>query len=117
MSSDSINNSVTIILAGQERTLKATFKAMREIERVLQRPWASLGNMVVSGTMGVTEMATIIHQGLLGFNDTRLSFDEVGEAVVAEGIQTLLDPVTSFILIGFRGAKVATAQAGEPPQA
>lgn len=110
---DPLNNEVTINISGQERKMKASFKAMRAIEIALGKPWAALGAMVAGGTYGLNEIATVIFHGLLGNKDTRLTLDEVGEAVAEAGINAMIEPVTSFILIGFRGAKVST-QAGEP---
>lgn len=110
---DKLNNMVEIVLDGTPRTMRATFRAMRDIELSLNKPWAKLGEMVLSGDFGINELTTIIYHGLRGNNDTRLSFDEVGELVALEGMKNTKDAVVMFIVLGFEGTKSAVGKQEE----
>jgi hypothetical protein len=116
--STSPRNEVRITLAGTERVMRPTFGVMVAIERDLKKPWAQLGQMVLDGTYGINDIATIIHHGLKGFGDTRLTFEQVGEAVATEGLNEMVKPVIELISIGFQGVKDVGKSAAEasPPQ-
>jgi hypothetical protein len=112
-----MRNEVKISLGGVDRTMRATFKAIYAIEKDLGKPWSHVGQMVIEGSYGVREIATIIHHGLRGYDDNRLSFDEVGEAVMQEGINNCVAPIVEFISIAFQGVKSAgKSEAAEAPQ-
>ncbi|MDN3273394.1 GTA-gp10 family protein [Frankia sp. RB7] len=100
-----VRNEVEITLAGKVRTMRATFEALQSIE-------ARLGNLtriiqqVVSGDVGITLCATVTYYGLAGFGDTRLTYEEVGKAVMDMGLGKAMKPVTDFLMIAMAGVDV-----------
>jgi len=105
MSADRLRNEVVITLAGQERIMRATFKAMRAIEVSTGKSWSALGQLLTSGNYGVGDVTKIVHHGLIGAEDTRLNEEAVGEAIVDAGLNNVMMPVVEFLAIGFTGAK------------
>lgn len=102
---DALNNKVSITLCGADRDMRASFKTMRNIEVTLKRPWAALGQMVAEGSYGIGDLAAIIHEGLLGNDDRRMSLDDVGEEILTQGMGAVIQPVIEFITMGFKGTK------------
>lgn len=98
-----LKDEVVIELAGQERTMKSTFTAIRGIERDLGRGLMSivweLGSTPTDSVpnISVTQVAMIIHNGLKGYGDTRMSLNEVGEAVLKGGFTNYLVPIIDFL--------------------
>jgi len=99
-------NEVTITLAGEERTLRASFTAIAAIEKALGKSMMAVINKVASGDLAVTEAAVIIFHGLRGFDDTRLTYEQVGEAVVTAGVTKVSLPVVEFVNIALSGVEV-----------
>jgi hypothetical protein len=101
-----LRNEVTITLAGQERTMRATFSALRSIEQSLGTSIIGLIKRTASADLGLGDTATIIFHGLRGHEDTRLTMEQVGEAVMNEGLTNLLKPVMEFIGKSMDGVKM-----------
>lgn len=110
--SEPLRNEVSITLAGEERTMRATFEAIRNIERALNLSIVKLIARVSQADMGLTDTATIIYFGLRGHDDTRLTLDQVGEAVMEVGLTSMIKPVMEFIMKSMGGVKV-----GKPEEA
>jgi hypothetical protein len=106
-----LRNEVTLTLAGEERTMRATFTALRSIEQALGVSIIKLIGRVASADMGLGDTATIIFHGLKGFGDTRLSLEEVGEAVLEAGRTNLIKPVMEYISKSMDGVKVGKPEA------
>jgi hypothetical protein len=103
---EALRNEVAITLAGQERTMRATFAAMRGIEQAMGVSVLALVQRALKRELGVTDTTVIIFNGLKGADDTRLSLEQVGEAVVEEGLNALAGPVVEFIGKSMAGVKV-----------
>lgn len=105
-----LRNEVKITLAGEERTMRATFEEMCEIEQRLGKSVVALMGRIANRDFGVFETATVIFHGLRGHGDTRLSFPEVGAAVMEAGIVPLASPVMEFIGVSMKGVKVGKSE-------
>ncbi|WP_197027136.1 GTA-gp10 family protein [Methylopila sp. 73B] len=106
---DNPRNEVSIELAGETRTMRASFAAIRNIER-------DLGNIlplidkIGQGNVGVDQCATIIFYGLKGFDDHRLTKDAVGEAVMDRGLSAVMPAVVEFVTGTLKGVAVGKPQ-------
>lgn len=107
-------NEVSITLAGKERTMRATFRAMSDIERDLKVNWLRFAQKMAAGDIGINEMSRIIFHGLKGFGDTRsvmtdeagaLTVEDVGDALLETGMDAVAPAIIQFIQIGFHGTK------------
>ncbi len=108
--SEPLRNEVTITLAGEERTMRATFAAMRGIEQALGQSVISLMSKIGNRDMGIGDTATIIFWGLKGFGDTRLTFEQIGDAVMEAGLIPLALPVMEFIGKSMNGVSVGKSE-------
>ena len=104
--SNDLRNEIKLTLAGEERTMRATFEEMCAIEQKLGKSVVALMSRIANRDFGVFETATVIFHGLRGFGDTRLSFAEVGAAVMEAGVVPLASPVMEFIGTSMKGVKV-----------
>ena len=112
--SDAFRNEVTVTLFGKERTMRATFRAIRDIETDLKLNWLRFAQKMAAGDIGIGEMAKIIFHGLKGYGDTRslktaapdgLTVEEIGDAIIEAGMNEVSTAVIQFIQIGFHGTK------------
>ncbi len=110
---DRLRNEVAIQLGGEERTMRATFSAIRGIETSLGVKILPLIDSLTRGEVGVTQCAVIIFHGLKGNDDTRLkNVDEVGEAIMEQGLPSVMAAVVEFI-----GKTMEGPEAGKPEKA
>jgi hypothetical protein len=108
---DNLRNEVKISLAGEERTMRASFEVIVAIESATGKSMTALINQIANGDMSVTEAATIVHHGLRGFDDRRLSYQEVGNAVVEAGLGNVSIPIVEFVSKSLNGVSVGKPQA------
>jgi hypothetical protein len=112
---DILRNEVEIELAGATRTMRATFAAIRNIESALGKSMmAVIGSIGNNGDLSYTDAATIIFHGLRGNGDTRLTLDQVGEAIVEMGMAKISVPVVNFVSQALSG--VSVGKPAEAPQ-
>lgn len=104
-------NEVKIDLAGETRTMRASFSALIEIERDLKKSLIALINQAAeSGDIGVTEAAVIVHHGLRGYQDARLTYAQVGEAIMEAGLPNILGAVMEFLGKALNGVTMGKPQ-------
>lgn len=108
-----LRNEVKITLAGEERTMRATFAAIRSIEGAMGKSMIAVINQFGGGDISVTDAATIIHHGLRGHGDTRLTLDQVGEAIVEAGLNNVSLPIVEFVSRALGGVSVGKPEATE----
>lgn len=111
-----LRNEVSIQLAGIERTMRASFTAIVAIEKAVGKSMTAIISQIASGDLSVTEAATIIHHGLRGFDDKRLSFEQVGEAVVVAGLTNISTAVVEFVSASLNGVSVGKPKEPETAQ-
>ncbi len=85
-------NSVMMTLAGAEYRLKPTFQAIMDIEERLGGI-VGLAVKAADGNFGLKEMAVIIWATMTD----RITFDQVGEMILNEGLATV-SPVVRELL-------------------
>lgn len=111
-----LRNEVTIHLDGMDRTMRASFSAIMAIEKALGKSMTAIINQVASGDMSITESATIVYHGLRGNDDTRMTFDQVGEAIVNSGMGAVSIPIVEFVSRSLNGVQVGKPEGAETPQ-
>ncbi|WP_342150232.1 GTA-gp10 family protein [Methylorubrum sp. SB2] len=98
-------NELRIELAGETRTLRASFTAIRAIETALGKSLVKIvDDLSLRGDISVTDTAVIIFHGLKGYDDTRLTIDQVGEAIVGEPFRDMAAAAAHFLSIALKGA-------------
>jgi hypothetical protein len=113
---NSLRNEISISLAGETRIMRATFTAITAIERALGKSMTAIINQIAGGDLGVTEAAHIVFNGLRGNEDTRLSFEKVGEAIVQAGLGNVSVAVVEFVSMSLNGVSVGKPEEPQPAQ-
>ncbi|MBZ9674554.1 GTA-gp10 family protein [Mesorhizobium sp. ES1-1] len=104
---NTLRNEVKIILAGEERTMRATFTAIRAIEKDVGKSIMALINQLgQQGDLSVTDAAVVIHNGLRGHDDNRLTLPEVGAAILEAGLTNVSMAVVEFVSMALNGVSV-----------
>lgn len=115
--SDPIRNEIELDLAGETRTMHASFAAIRGIEAALGKSiTAIINNVAVNGDLSVTDAATIVYHGLRGFDDKRLSLDQVGDAIMVAGVIKVSVHVVEFLTMALNGVSVGKSTEPTPAQ-
>ena len=97
-------NEVEITLNGKPRIMRPTFKTICDIERDIGIKFLPLVfEKAAKADIGMNDAAIIVFHGLKGNKDTRMSFEEVGEALFEGGVDSYLIPVTEFLTMSLRG--------------
>lgn len=104
-------NEVKITLAGEERTMRASFEAIFAIEAATGKSMTAIINQVADGDLSITQAATIVHHGLRGYGDSRLTFGQVGAAIVEAGLGEVSLPIVHFVQSSLNGVSVGKPQA------
>jgi len=96
-----------ITLAGKEKTIKATFGAVEKLENDLfKRTIFEVLNDALSGKVTFNNVVSVIQVGLESArNDTRLSRQEIGEAVFADGLTAFIPPFIEYLTYCLTGGK------------
>ncbi len=115
-SNNPLINEVTIELAGQTRTMRASFSAIVQIERVLGKSMTAIIDKVAASDLAITEAAHIIYHGLRGYDDKRLSFEQVGEAIMERGLGEVSMAVVEFVSRSLNGVSVGKPSEPSPAQ-
>lgn len=72
-----------VTIGGSKRQVKVSFGLVERIERrVLKRPITTLLQEAAAQVFCVSDMATLIHEGLVENNDKRMTYEEIGEAIL-----------------------------------
>lgn len=98
-------NEVSIELAGKPRVMRATFGAIRAIERDVGKSLVKVvDDLGLRGDISVSDTVTVIFYGLQAYGgDTRMTLDEVGNAVVAEGFTQKAAAAAEFLRVALMG--------------
>ncbi|MBY5698398.1 GTA-gp10 family protein [Rhizobium leguminosarum] len=107
---ENLRNEVKITLAGEERTMRATFSAIRGIEASLGKSIIAIISQSGNGDLSITDAVTIIHYGLRGYDDKRLSLDQVGDAVMDVGFSAVSLAAIQFLSVALGGVSVGKPQ-------
>lgn len=111
-----IRGEFNIELAGQMRTIKVNFDAIERLEGGLfSKPIVEKLYEAAQGRVAFRDVVTLIDVGLQAAKDTRLSRNQIGEAVLGAGmanyIKTYIDYLT-YCINGGQEAKAGAAGEG-----
>ncbi|MET4294713.1 hypothetical protein ABIB06_006546 [Bradyrhizobium sp. LB8.2] len=110
--SERLRNEYTITLKGEEHVMRATFGAIRGIERDLKTNIIPL--LMRLEQMGLEQAAIIVWHGLKGYGDTAMTLDDVGEAILDIGLD---NPDLMTSIVKFAGHALKGAEMGKPQKA
>lgn len=100
---------ITVELSGKERELKASVDAVRRLRaRTGERLFAFIRRFSAQYDVDPADYAAIIHSGLSANKDTRLSYEDVEEAVFSAGITPLYETCDKFL-----AALISSPEGGE----
>jgi hypothetical protein len=96
-----------IMLAGKEKTLKATFGAVEKLENELfRRTVFEVLSDAMTGKFAYRDVISVIQVGLeAARNDTRMTRQEIGEAVFADGLNEFAPVVAEYLAYCLTGGK------------
>lgn len=114
---NALRNEVEITLKGKKYTMRANFEAMSEIEADLKMNLVPLIGAIGNYNVGIKQCATVIHHGLRAYGDESLTFPQVGEAVMHEGVGAVMGKLVDFLTIGMEGVKMGKPAEAEASQA
>ncbi len=92
---------ITLSLGGRDWVLRPTFQALCEIESALGEGLIALVRRLAQGSVGVRDVAVIVHAGIKAADKKPPSYDTVGEMVIEAGIVGLLGPLGEFLGAAF----------------
>ncbi len=92
---------VTLSLGGRDWVLRPTFQALCEIESELGEGLIALVRRLAAGSVGVRDVAVIVHAGIKAVEKKPPSYDKVGQMVIEAGIVGLLGPLGEFLGAAF----------------
>ncbi|CUW85716.1 GTA-gp10 family protein [Rhizobium pusense] len=113
---NALRNEIEITLAGEKRIMRASFSAILAIEKALGKSMTAIINQVAAGDISITDSALIIYHGLVGNKDTRLSFEQVGDAILEAGMGAVSIPVVEFVSRSLNGVTVGKPEGAAAPQ-
>lgn len=94
---ESLRNEVMVTFGGREYPMRATFACVRLIERELGR--GIIAAVAQASQLTVSETVGIIYHGIKAADpDMKLSVDEVGNAVLEDGVEHATSAVLKFML-------------------
>lgn len=112
-----LRNEIDITLKGKKYVMRANFEAMSAIEADLKMGLIPLITHIGQYNFGVKQCATIIHHGLTAYGDESLTYPQVGDAVMHEGVGALMGKLVDFLNLGMEGVKMGKSEEAEAPQA
>jgi len=100
---------VEIELCGEKYILKPEFEGLVEMEDRSGSSIAVLINKMIAGSLGIRDITAIIYGGMVGFKTKQrlnLTFLEVGNMVIAEGMTKLLTACGKLLAAGYSGKPI-----------
>lgn len=89
---------VTITLGGKEHTLRPTFAALMRLESKVGCGVIPLMQRLAAQQVSVGDVAAILWAGILGSGEKKPpSYEEIGEAVVRQGLLSFMAPAVDFL--------------------
>ena len=102
---------ITLTLGGRDWVLRPTFQALCEIESELGDGLIALVRRLAQGSVGVRDVAVIVHAGIKAVEKKPPSYDKVGQMVIEAGIVGLLGPLGEFLGAAFSDSEDADGAA------
>jgi hypothetical protein len=104
---------VKVKLGGVERTMRPTFAANQDIEDQLKLTHFQLLQKVAKYELTIKQIAIIFHGALRGGGE-KLTLDEVGEMLCAEGIYSKTTELSNYLLAVTGGGRDPEAKKESP---
>lgn len=99
-----ISGTFTLEICDIERELKCNFLVIEKLERqVLKRPILQALNEAETGGVYISDVVGVIHAGLEGARDTRLTRNEIGQYVTEKGMSNFLEFYLKFLTYALIG--------------
>lgn len=111
---ENIRGEFTVELAGQERTLKCTGGAMDGLEDRMGKAILRCLREALEGAPYFKDVVTVIHAGLVGNNDKRLSRLQIADAITEAGLNNVMPVYIDFLSYSLTGGKTPEVK-DEPP--
>lgn len=110
-----IRGEFKVQLAGQERTLKASFDAVEQLESGgLSKNIVLTLNDAAVGNVSMRDMTSLFAIGMKAAGDTRLSRQEIGQAIFEAGFSNFIPVFVDYLVYCITGGKPAKGgQQGE----
>ena len=95
---------VEITLAGKTWTMRPTFQALCEIEDKTGAELTTLARQIWDGEGSVKATAIIVSEGIRACHANGPDLNAVGEAIVSEGLNSVLEPVVLYLVAAITGS-------------
>ena len=103
----------TVSLGGREWTLRPTFRVVAAAEHAAGMGAYALGLRIASAECRVGELATVLHAMIGASGEKQPKVDEIGTAMMEEGITTVVGAMADILLRAFQGNKAWRAAQAE----
>lgn len=107
-----IRGEVEIVLAGQSYLMRPSFGGLAEIEDKSGLDLLALAIKLGNNKTAIKDLVAVIYGGMKGAGSA-LSYEEVGELVVDEGVTKVAKPVAQFLSMALSGAKESDKKSGD----
>ena len=111
-----ITGEVEIDLDGKAWTMRPELQTLRTIERKTGMSARVLARAIGMGEATLDQTITVIELGLKPANDDPPGFDQIGEALLRQGINDLILPLLAFlgvVAVGERAKNLLAPQGSE----
>lgn len=92
-------------VGGRKYRFRPTIKTVTAVERALGEPSSNLGFRVARAQIALWELALIVSTLIRVDDPNGPDADAVGEMLIEDGINPLLEPLAQFLLLSLRGNK------------
>ena len=101
---DNIPGTFSVELCGSQRELKVTFGLVERLEkRIFQRPIFDLLNEASQGRFYLSDVASLVHEGLVENGDKRLSRDQIGQEIMEKGLVNFAPTFVNILAYALNG--------------
>lgn len=107
---EALRNETQVTLDGVEYTLRATFTAIRNIERDLKTNLVPLIEKIGRGDVGIEQASVIVFHGLRGYGDEGHTLDQVGDLIMKTGLGSVMLSVVNFLSQAMQGVALGKPQ-------
>lgn len=109
-----ISGEFKINIAGQDRVMKANFACIEALEtQILHKGMFETLTDAIQNRAKFTDIAAVIHAGLAANKDTRLSRQEVGQALLEGGLVKYMEVYIEFLTYCITGGVKSGGASGE----
>lgn len=109
-----ISGEFKINLAGQDRVMKANFACIEALEtQILNKGIFEALTDAIQNRGRFSDIAAVIHAGLVANKDTRLTRQEVGQALLEGGLVKYMEVYIEFLTYCVTGGVKSGGASGE----